>query len=152
MKCAHKQFFPVGGKGHLNRKSFQNDLQNVVRVLERFGETVTLKKEGNLLSIKGDGKAVEVELVNENFLQTDTNEPNLTFTDVFEITSTINGIKNQQISSTAISSNTIQFMQEQFKLFIEHINVERYEITLDRLKVEDSISAAMFELYLSQSE
>lgn len=62
-----------------------NDMENVVKVLDRFGETITIKKEGNLLNIKGDGKSVDVELVNENFLETDTNEPNLTFTDNFEI-------------------------------------------------------------------
>ena len=37
-------------------------------------------------------------------------------------------------------------------LFIEHMNVERYEITLDRLKTEDSLSAAIFETYLSTTE
>jgi hypothetical protein len=37
-------------------------------------------------------------------------------------------------------------------LFIEHMNVERYEITLDRLKIEDSLSAAIFETYLSTTE
>jgi hypothetical protein len=64
-----------------------NDMQNVVKVIERFGETISLKKEGNLLTIKGEGKTVEVELINENFLQTDTAEPNLTFADNFEIKS-----------------------------------------------------------------
>jgi hypothetical protein len=64
-----------------------NDLENVVKVLERFGEIIIFKKEGSLLNIKGDGKTVDIELVNENFLETDTNEPNLTFTDNFEITS-----------------------------------------------------------------
>jgi len=65
-----------------------NDFDNVIKVLDRFGETVLIKKEGNLLNVKGDGKSVDIELVNENFLDTDVNEPNLTFTDTFEITAT----------------------------------------------------------------
>lgn len=70
-----------------------NDLQNVVKVLERFGDTITIKKEGNLLTVKGDGKTVDVELVSESFLQTDTKEPSLTFKDTF----TINASKLQDI-------------------------------------------------------
>jgi len=83
--------------GWLNKAAFieyeaignvaMNDLENVVKVLERFSEIVVIKKEGNLLNVKGDGKTVDVELVNENFLETDTNEPNLTFVDSFEIKS-----------------------------------------------------------------
>jgi hypothetical protein len=38
------------------------------------------------------------------------------------------------------------------EVFIEHTNCERYEITLDRLKTEDSITASIFEIYLHQSE
>jgi cysteinyl-tRNA synthetase len=55
---------------------------------------------------------------------------------MFEITSTINGIKNQQISSTAISSNTIQFMQEQFKLFIEHIFGLKAEVASNNKQID----------------
>ena len=38
------------------------------------------------------------------------------------------------------------------EVFIEHTKADRYEIALDRLKEEDSISAAMFEIYLHQTE
>lgn len=62
-----------------------NDLQNVVKVLDRFGESVIIKKEGNVLNVKGEGKTVDIELVNENFLNTDITEPNLTFVDTFDI-------------------------------------------------------------------
>ncbi|MCU0321296.1 MAG: cysteine--tRNA ligase [Chitinophagaceae bacterium] len=55
---------------------------------------------------------------------------------MFEITSTINGIKNQQISSTAISSTTIQFMQEQFKLFIEHIFGLKAEVASNNKQID----------------
>ena len=64
-----------------------NDLGNVVKALDRFGETITMKKEGNLLTVKGDNKTVDIELVNENFLNTDTAEPNLVFADTFEVKS-----------------------------------------------------------------
>jgi hypothetical protein len=83
-----------------------NDLTNVVKVLDRFGEAITLKKEGNLLTIKGDNKTVDIELINENFLNTDTTEPNLTFADTFDITSgkLSELIKDVQISKDAIIS------------------------------------------------
>jgi len=62
-----------------------NDLQNVVKVVDRFGEIVSLKKEGNLLTISGDKKKVDIELVAENFLETDTGQPNLEFKEIFNI-------------------------------------------------------------------
>jgi hypothetical protein len=81
-----------------------NDLANVIKVLDRFGETISIKKEGNLLTVKGDSKTVDIELINENFLTTDTAEPNLTFTDTFEIKADTLGsiIKDVQMSKDAI--------------------------------------------------
>ena len=38
------------------------------------------------------------------------------------------------------------------EVFTEHIRAERYEVTLDRLRAEDSLTAAIFEIYLNQSE
>jgi hypothetical protein len=38
------------------------------------------------------------------------------------------------------------------EIFIEHTNAERYEIALDRLEEEDSLTAAIFEIYLHQTE
>jgi hypothetical protein len=38
------------------------------------------------------------------------------------------------------------------EVFTEHIRADRYEITLDRLKSEDSLTATIFEMYLNQSE
>jgi hypothetical protein len=64
-----------------------NDFSNVIRVLERFGDVITMKKEGNLLTVKGEGKTVDVELIHENFITTDTQEPVLEFSDTFEIKS-----------------------------------------------------------------
>lgn len=81
-----------------------NDLANVIKVLDRFGETITIKKEGNLLTVKGDSKTVDIELINENFLITDTAEPNLIFTDTFEMKSEVlaNVIKDVQMNKDAI--------------------------------------------------
>ena len=56
---------------------------NYVKVVDRFDNEITLKKDGNLKTITGKGKKVEIELVAENFLETDTGEPKLEFTDTF---------------------------------------------------------------------
>ncbi len=81
-----------------------NDLSNVIKVLERFGEVITLKKTGNVLTIKGDSKTVDIELVDENFILGDTGEPNLQFNDVFEISwSKLNDIiKDVQMNKDAV--------------------------------------------------
>ena len=83
-----------------------NDLANVIKALDRFGETITIKKEGNLLTVKGDSKTVDIELINENFLITDTAEPNLKFTDTFELKSDKLGdiIKDVVMNKDAIIS------------------------------------------------
>lgn len=63
-----------------------NDFEGIIKVLERFGEMIALKKEGNLLTVSGDNKKVDIELVAENFLDTDTGEPTLDFKETFSIT------------------------------------------------------------------
>jgi len=65
-----------------------NDLDTVVKVLDRFGEVVTIIKEGNLLTVKGDSKTVAIELLSEEFLKTDITEPNLEFENTIAITAT----------------------------------------------------------------
>jgi len=65
-----------------------NDMSNVIKVLERFDEFISIKKEGNLLTVSGDNKKVEIELIDENFIEGDTGEPKIEFDDVFNITST----------------------------------------------------------------
>jgi len=44
-----------------------SDFSKVIRVFDRFGGDVTMKKEGNLFNIKGDNKNVSVELMDEKF-------------------------------------------------------------------------------------
>ena len=96
-KNAFVEYEEVGNVG-------MNDISNIVRVLDRFGEIVSLKKQGNLLTVKGEGKTVDIELVNENFLNTDTAEPVLTFIDNFDITATKlhDVIKDVQMNKDAV--------------------------------------------------
>jgi len=77
-KEAFKEYEELGNVG-------MNDLDNVVKVLDRFGEFITLKKEGNLLTISGDNKKVDIELISEEFINTDTGEPKLEFENTFSI-------------------------------------------------------------------
>ena len=64
-----------------------NDLENVKRALERFGEKISLKKDGNLLVVKGDNKKVEIELMSEEFMETLAQDPQIEFEDTFIIKS-----------------------------------------------------------------
>jgi len=63
-----------------------NDLNNFIKVLERFSEKISISKQGNLLTVKGKNKKVEIELVSEDFLSVDS-EPTLEFDDKFNISS-----------------------------------------------------------------
>jgi len=63
-----------------------NELPNLIRVLDRFGEFVTLTKEGNLLTAKSDGKKVEIELTSEEFITTDTTPSEMEHDETFLIT------------------------------------------------------------------
>lgn len=62
-----------------------NDMDNLIKVLSRFKDEVTLSVEGNLLTIKGGGKVVEISLVNTSFISTDNKEPKLEFEDNFAL-------------------------------------------------------------------
>jgi hypothetical protein len=75
---AFKEYEEIGKVG-------VNDMVNMIKVLDRFGEIITLTVTGNLMSVKSEGKSVDIELVAESFLSTDTGEPNLEFTDTFTI-------------------------------------------------------------------
>lgn len=43
-----------------------NNMSQLVSIISRFNEEITISKNGNLLEIKGTGKKVEFELINEN--------------------------------------------------------------------------------------
>ncbi len=78
---AFKEYEAIGKVG-------MNDLSNVVRVLDRFGEFLNIVVEGNLMTIKSEGKKVDIELVAENFLSTDSGAPKLEFAETFVISGT----------------------------------------------------------------
>lgn len=65
-----------------------NDLSTVVKVLDRFDEDINIKKEGNLLTISGGNKKVDIELVAESFLDTDSGEPKLVFDETLVVPAT----------------------------------------------------------------
>ena len=78
-KDSFKEYEKLGNVG-------LNDLASIIKVLERFDDVVEINKSGNLLTIKGKGKSVDVELVSEKFLGEDKGAPDLTeFIDTFEI-------------------------------------------------------------------
>lgn len=63
-----------------------------------------------------------VKLINEfaEFMNDDFSTAKI-LANMFELTATINAIKNSQLPPNTISSNTLVLMQTQFKLFIEDI-------------------------------
>jgi hypothetical protein len=73
---AFKEYSDIGKIG-------VNDIANIVKVLDRFDDMIELTVEGNLMTIKGNNKKVDIELVSESFLSTDTGEPDLKFDDTF---------------------------------------------------------------------
>lgn len=94
-----------------------NDLQVIIRVLDRFDEMIQISKEGNLLTIKGENKKVDVELIAETFLATDTGEPKLEFEDTFGITATkLHEIfKDVQINKDAVITISTEEKKAKFK-------------------------------------
>ncbi len=79
LKGAFKEYEELGNVG-------VNDFGTIIKVLDRFGDEIILTKEGNLLTVKGARKSVDIELVSENFIETDTTDPELEFTETFNTT------------------------------------------------------------------
>ncbi len=100
-----------------------NDLDILIKVIDRFGEKVVLDFEGNLLTIKGNGKKVEVELVDENFLGSDTEEPKLEFDDSFSLTATqMSGI----VADASLNTDTVLTIETKLKK-VEFSNTGKYK-------------------------
>lgn len=100
-----------------------SDLQNVRRVLERFGEYLLIKKEGNLLSISGAGKKVDIELTAENFLSSGTGSPNLKFVDTF----IIQGSKLSDIFSDVLLNKDSSITVETKEKYVIFSNTGKYK-------------------------
>lgn len=63
------------------------DLINVIRIIDRFNDEITIKVEGNLLTISQAGKKVEIELLDKEFIKSSDKELNLKFDDAFSFPS-----------------------------------------------------------------
>lgn len=63
-----------------------NDIRNLLAVIDRFGKVVELEKEGNILTIKGDSKSVDIELMAAQFLEDQQKVPKIEPTEIFTIT------------------------------------------------------------------
>ena len=102
-----------------------NDFPNIIKVFERFGENIALKKDGNLLTVNSEGKKVEIELVAEDFLGTDTGEPALEFEETFTISKSKLGeiIKDVQMNKDAVL--TIETEEKKVKFS----NTGKYKFT-----------------------
>lgn len=83
---AFKEYEDIGNIGI-------NDLSNFIKVIERFGEEIEIKKQGNLLVLKEEGKKVEIELINEEAVNT-TNKKELTLEHIDKINLQMKTIKN----------------------------------------------------------
>ena len=75
---AFKEFEQIGKLG-------VDNLQEFINVIKRFKGNIKVKHEGNLLTLKGSEKEVDITLADLSFISTDTTEPNLEFQDTFEL-------------------------------------------------------------------
>lgn len=77
-KTAFEEYEAVGKVG-------VDELNKLLLVFGRTGKVLDLKVEGNLLTVKGDSKTVEFELVDEKFIEVPEKLPPLTHTTTFNI-------------------------------------------------------------------
>jgi len=115
-----------------------NELENVVKILKRFGEDINIKKEGNLLTISQPGKKVDIELAAEEFLSTDTGEPTLEFDDSFAITATaLKGIySDAQVNTDAV----IKIETEDKKVIFSNTGKYKFLTELEALTCKGGVS------------
>lgn len=120
-----------------------NDIPTVINVLERFSENITIVKEGNLLTVKGDSKKVDIELVSETFLGDDTGEPKLEFTETFDITATkLKDIyKDVQLNKDAI----IKIETEEKKVKISNTGKYKFLNEFEALTCKGGVSCSFGE-------
>lgn len=105
-----------------------NDLPQLKKLIERFGELIDIKKKGNLLTISGDvdgrKKSVDIELVAETFLEVDS-DPVLEFDQTFEISAkALNDILNDvKTNKDAVLKITTK------NKYVEFTNTGKYKFT-----------------------
>lgn len=60
-----------------------NEIETFVKILNSFKDIITIKVEGNLMTLSMTGKKVEIETVDTSFITVDKTELKLEFTDTF---------------------------------------------------------------------
>jgi len=106
-----------------------HDLENVVKILGRFGESIKITKEGNLLTIKGDNKKVDIPVVAEGFLDTETGEPALEFQDTFSLTAT--RLKDVFMDVQVNKDATLTIETEEKKVVFTNTGKYKFKNTLE---------------------
>jgi hypothetical protein len=123
-----------------------NDMRNIVEVFERFGDEITLKKEGNLLTINSEKKSVDIELVDENFLSTDSVEPTLTFDDTFSVQS--NTIKDIFKDVRMNKDSTIKIITTDKKVNIKNTGKYKFNSIIDCNTVKGGVEVGFGEPFM----
>jgi hypothetical protein len=75
-KAAFNEYEAIGKVGI-------NELEVFVDIIKDFKDILTLKVEGNLMTISMTGKKVDIETIDTTFITVNTNEPNLEFKETF---------------------------------------------------------------------
>jgi len=105
------------------------DFPTFVKVVERFGEEIGLKVEGNLLTITGAGKKVDIELLDTQFISTDVKEPELEFADTFMFPA--DKIKEIIADAKLNKDSVLSFITEEKKLIINNTGKYKFSHQFD---------------------
>jgi hypothetical protein len=125
-KEAFTEYEAIGGVS-------SNQLNTIIKVLDRFSGEVTIKKEGNLLSINSKGKSVQIELASEGFITSDMKEPPLTFTESFQVNSSVldNIVKDVNVNKDA----TIMIRTTEKKVEFSNTGAYKFRTEVDAITV-----------------
>lgn len=117
-----------------------NDLSTFVNVIERFGEFITITKEGSILTIVGDNKKVEVEVLAENLLVTDS-EPKLEFEDTFTLKAgEIQNIMKDLSTNTSKEEKMLTIVTEDKKVTFKNSGKYKFTNTYESLESKGGIT------------
>jgi hypothetical protein len=127
-----------------------NELPNIVNVVKRFGEELTLIKEGNLLTVKSAGKKVDVELMAENLLATDAAAPSLEFADTFSIP----GGKLQDVFSDVGMNKDASLIIEthEKKVCFKNTGKYKFETTVEALSAKGGERSKFGEPFIQATQ
>lgn len=116
-------------------------LNEFPKVIDRFGEKISLSVEGNLLTIKGDGKSVGIELMSEELISTDIKEPDLTFEETFILPA---GCLNDIIKDVNLSKDVvIVFKTEKGKLIVTNTGKYKFTRVIECPTIKGDVSVRM---------